>query len=243
MRKLVALLAVVMTVGAIAAAPSVAQVKPQTSVEANAQVSPNKAGTKSNPQGVKLSGTVKWTTEGGFEPPIITAATAYIGKGGTYNGGKYPKCSKATLQSKPSKCPKTSIMGQGSGVALADNVITRPKVVFYNGGAKFMYLYTTLFNPAFVQEPVPAKITKVSGKWRYKLRITVPENLQIVAGVPIALSSFKYTVGGKKYAKDYITTTSCPKGNKYDFQLETEYLYSDNTTSKSATQDTVPCRR
>jgi hypothetical protein len=242
MRKLVALLAVVMTVGAIAAAPSVAQ-QPQTQVEANAQISPNKAGTKKNPQGVKLSGTVKWTSEAGVEPPIITAATAYIGKGGSYNGGKYPKCSKATLQSKPSKCPKGSIMGAGSGSAFADTVITRPKVVFYNGGANWMYLYTTLFNPAFVQEPVPAKISKISGKWNYKVRITVPENLQIVAGVPIALRDFKYSVGGKKYAKDYITTTSCPSGNKYDFQLETEYLYSDGSTSKSATQDTVPCRK
>ena len=242
MRKLVALLAVVMTVGAIAVAPSVAQ-QPQTQVEANAQISPNKAGTKKNPQGVKLSGTVKWTSEAGVEPPIVTAATAYIGKGGTYNGGKYAKCSKATLQSNASKCPKKSIMGAGSGSAFADTVITRPKVVFYNGGAKWMYLYTTLFNPAFVQEPVPAKISKVSGKWNYKVRITVPENLQIVAGVPIALRDFKYSLGGKKYAKDYITTTSCPKGNKYDFQLETEYLYSDGSTSKSATADTVPCRR
>jgi hypothetical protein len=242
MRKLVALLAVVMTVGAIAAAPSVAQ-QTQTQVEANAQISPNKAGTKSNPQGVKLSGTVKWTSEAGIEPPIVTAATVYIGKGGTYNGGKYPKCSKATLQSNPSKCPAKSKMGTGTGEAYADNVITRPRVVFYNGGAKWMYHYTTLFNPAFVQEPVPARITKVSGKWNYKVRITVPENLQIVAGVPIALRNFKYAVGGKKYAKEYIATTSCPKGNKYDFQLETEYLYSDGSRSKSATQDTVPCRK
>jgi hypothetical protein len=242
MRKLVALLAVVMTVGAIAAVPSFAQ-NVKTIVEANAQISPNKAGTKKNPQGVKLSGTVRWTSEAGVEPPIITAATAYIGKGGSYNGGKYPKCSKRTLQTKPKSCPRKSIMGSGTGEALADRVITRPKVVFYNGGARWMYLYTTLFNPAFVQEPVPAKISKVGGKWNYKVRITVPENLQIVAGVPIALRNFKYSVGGKKYAKDYITTTSCPKGNKYDFQLETEYLYPDGSESKSATQDTVPCRR
>ena len=242
MRKLVALLAVVMTVGMIAAVPSFAQ-QPQTQVEANATVTPKNAGTKSNPQGVKLSGTVKWTSEAGVEPPIVTAATAYIGKGGTYNGGKYPKCSKKTLQTKPGNCPKKSIMGAGSGSAFADTVITRPKVVFYNGGAQWMYLYTTLFNPAFVQEPVPAKISKVGGKWNYKVRITVPENLQIVAGVPIALRDFKYSLGGKKYAKDYITTTSCPKGNKYDFQLETEYLYSDGSTSKSATADTVPCTK
>lgn len=242
MRKLVALLAVVVAVGAIAVAPSFAQ-QPQTKVEANAKISPNKAGTKKDPQGVKLSGTVKWTSEAGVEPPIITAATAYIGKGGTYNGGKYPKCSKKTLQTKPKNCPAKSIMGSGSGSAFADTVITRPKIVFYNGGANWMYLYTTLFNPAFVQEPVPAKISKVSGKWNYKVRIVVPENLQIVAGVPIALRDFKYTLGGKKYAKEYIATTSCPKGNKYDFQLETEYLYSDGSTSKSATADTVPCQK
>lgn len=241
MRKLVALLAVVMTVGAIAVAPAAAQTP--TQVEANAQVTPNKAGTKKNPQGVKLSGTVKWTSEAGVEPPIITAATVYLGKGGTYNGGRYAKCSKRELQKTDPNCPKKSVMGKGTGAAFADTVITRPKVVFYNGGSRWMYLYTTLFNPAFVQEPVPAKITKVSGKWSYKVRITVPENLQIVAGVPIALRDFSYSLGAKKYAKDYITTTSCPKGNKWSFQLETEYLYSTGATSKSQTQDSVPCRR
>jgi hypothetical protein len=242
MRKLVALLAVVMAVGAIAVAPSVAQ-QPKTEVDTNAVVTPNKAGTKKNPQGVKISGTVKWTSEAGVEPPVITAATVYIGKGGNYNGGKYPKCSKKTLQTKPGSCPAKSKMGTGTGEAFADTVITRPKVVFYNGGAQWMYLYTTLFNPAFVQEPVPAKITRVGGKWNYKVRITVPENLQVVAGVPIALRNFKYSVGGKKHAREYIATTSCPKGNKWGFQLETEYLYSDGSRSSSKTQDTIPCRR
>jgi hypothetical protein len=71
----------------------------------------------------------------------------------------------------------------------------------------------------------------------------VPEVLQVVAGVPIALRSIKWRAGGKSWAKDWIATTSCPKGNKWGFELETFYLYEDGSRSSSKFADTVPCRR
>jgi hypothetical protein len=246
MRKLGASLVAIVAVGAVAVAPSVAQDLPDTSIKVNAKVTPKNAGTKKNPQGVTLSGTVNWTTEAGFEPPVITGADVLIGKGGKYNGGKYPRCSAKTLKRDGGAglkyCPKKSIMGNGTGVALADTVETKPKVVFVNGGAKEMYFYTTLFHPAFVQEPVIAKISKPGGKYAYRVRLKVPENLQIVAGVPIALKQFKYKIGGKKYAKDYFVTTSCPKGG-YSFNVKTFYQYNDGSTSDSSFADKVPCTK
>jgi hypothetical protein len=242
MRKFLTLLTAALAVTAVAAMPAMAQ-NPDTSVTVDAKVTPKKAGTKKKPKGVKLSGTVRWKTETGFEPPVITRANVYIGKGGNYNGGKYTKCSLKTLRrSGPNACPKKSIMGTATGDAFADTVITHPKVVFVNGGQKALYFYTTLYFPALVQEPIIAKIQKVSGKWSYKTSLTVPQNLRVVAGVPIAVTKFKFNVGGKSYAKNYFETTSCPKGG-YKFQVETFYEYSDTSTSSSMYGDTVPCTK
>ena len=245
MRKLVALLAVAVVAVAIMATPAAAQ-QAQTQVEVTKTViTPKKTGTKRNPKGVKLSGSVRWTSEAGVEPPIITGATVFLPKQGAYNGGKYAKCSKATLESRKGLggCPKKSIMGTAKGVAFADTVPANPRVVFVNGGAKFLYFYTTLYNPAFVQAPVVAKITRIKNpQYGYKVRITVPEVLQVVAGVPVALRSFDYQIGGKPYAKDYIVTTGCPKSKKAPFQLETFYEYVDGTTSSSKTKTNIACR-
>jgi hypothetical protein len=113
-----------------------------------------------------------------------------------------------------------------------------------NGGARNICFYTVLTNPARVETCVPGKVTKLNGnpKWGYRLQIRVPEVLQVVAGVPIALRSIKFTAGGKRHAKDWIATTSCPRNRKWGFQVETSYLYNDGSTSSSQYADSVACK-
>ncbi len=211
----------ILAVGALAlvvVAVAVAQ-DPQTIVTSTTTVSPNKAGTKKKPQGVKLVYKATYTTPGDVEHPIITGGTVLVPKGGLYNGGKYPKCSAATLNhGGPAKCPPHSIMGTGSGVALADQVTTIPRITVINGGADKIFFWTVLQNPARVQAAVPATIKKTTGQWAYKVTFEVPKSLQIVAGIPITLNSLKVTLGGKSYAKDWLATTSCPASKKWPYQ-------------------------
>jgi hypothetical protein len=243
MRKLVAA-ATGVTLVAVLATASVAQA-PVTTVTVSPKVMPNKAGTKKNPQGVKLNGSIKWESEAGVEPPIVTAFDILLTKYGRFNGGKYPKCSQALLNRRgPSACPKKSIMGSATGEAFADDVITRPKVTFVNGGARDICFYTVLTNPARVQTCVPGKLTKINHpKWGYRLKITVPEVLQVVAGVPIALRSIRWESGGRPWAKDWIVTTGCPKDNKWPYEFTTSYLYEDGSRSASTYKGSVACRR
>jgi hypothetical protein len=244
MRKLVGPIVAVLVLGVALVSPTVAQT-PQTSVTVDSKVTPNRAGTPQKPQGVKLTGTIRWSSEEGIEPPIITAFDILIAKGGLYNGGKYAKCSAAVAnRNGPQACPKKSIMGSATGVALADTEITRPRVTMINGGARNICFYTVLTNPARVETCVPGKVTKLSGnpKWGHRVQIRVPEVLQVVAGVPIALRSIKFTAGGKSYAKDWIATTSCPKSRKWGFQVETSYLYNDGSTSSSQFADSIACK-
>jgi hypothetical protein len=109
-------------------------------------------------------------------------------------------------------------MGHGAGDALADTVITHPKITVVNGGASHVYCYTLLNNPARVQAPVPAVITTLpTGKWGYKVHATIPQSLQVVAGIPIKLTMLRITAG----RGDWVATTSCPRSRRWDYHLET----------------------
>jgi hypothetical protein len=246
MRTLVALTTGSLAVGAILVAPTVAQAPVETKVTVSAKVTPNKAGTKRKPRGVRLSGSVRWKTlTEGVEPPIITGAIALFPKGSLYNGRKYPKCSKRKLNRHgPSACPRKSIMGKAKVRALADDVVTRPKVTIVNGGARAVCLYTVLTNPARVRACVPGRITKLRHrKWKYRLNIRVPKVLQVVAGVPIAVTSFKWSAGRKPWARDWLATTGCPRSRRWAFEVETFYLYQDGSRSSSKYADSIRCRR
>ena len=258
MRKL-AVLPAALVVAAVVAAPAAAQV-PETSFTSTAKISPKKAGTKKNPRGVQLTGSLGFKTiTQGVEPPIITGGDVLIAKGGIWNGGKYAKCSKTTMNRNQSvdKCPKKSIVGAGSGVAFADTVNAAPDVVFVNGGARMLWAFTTLYNPALVREPVPIAIRKTSGKWAYRASFRVPKVLQVVAGVPVTLRSFNYKIGGKvrlpysvngtrtvnvnKSAPKLIATTSCPRNNKYPYEATAFYLYNTGAKGSDTYKGNVAC--
>jgi hypothetical protein len=231
----------VVVAGAVAApvlAQSSGENPSNTKLTVTTSVSPNKAGTKAKPQGVQLKFKVHWETTGDVDKPVTQTSDVYFPKGSLYNGSKYPKCAQATMErGSVAGCPKGSIMGTGTGVAYADTVLTNPKITVVNGGGNKVFLFTVLTNPARVAKPVPGTITKLSGKWAYKLHLVVPQALQVVAGVPIALRDLTVTAGGKKGAKDWLATTAC-SGGKWPFQVTTNF---DN--GGLATYDgTTPCK-
>ena len=242
----------------LAAAPAAAQI-PVTTFKSQARIAPAKAGTPKKPRGIQLAGklTFKTVTQG-VEPPIVTGGDILIAKGGQWNGGKYRRCSGATMRRAQGvqRCPRGSIVGSGSGVAYADQVDAAPDVVFVNGGKNMLWAFTTLYNPALVQEPLPIRIKKSRGKWAYKASFRVPKVLQIVAGIPITLRSFNYKIGGKfklpgarkttnasRYAPRLLATTNCPKSRKYPAQATAHYLYNTGQKGKSTFKSTIRCRR
>ena len=247
MRKLSALLAVGVVAVAVAVAPAAAQfVAPETTFTFKGKVTPKKAGTKKNPQGVKLSGDIAFKTiTQGVEPPIVVGSDILLPKTGQWNGGKYKTCSKATLNRKgPKGCDPKSIIGSAKGVAFADTVDAKPTVTMVNGGKSKIYAYTVLYHPTLVKEPVVLNIKKQprSSKWGYKVSFRVPETLQIVAGVPVTLRSLKFKVGGTKAAKEIITTTGCV-GGKHVSEVEAFYRYQDESRDSFKTTASVACTK
>jgi len=200
---------------ALSAAVALAQSSPPITVTVYPKVTPNVSGTPAHPQGVHLDVRIKIGIPENYNPPLVKEIDVWFPRGGLYNGDKYPTCSVRTMDlSGPSACPADSIMGHGSGVARADTTFTYPKITVVNGGQHEVYFYTVLNNPARVQEPVPGTVTKLSGRWSYKLHVVIPKNLQIVAGIPIVLQSLHISSG----RGDWIATTSCPASREWDWQ-------------------------
>ena len=211
------------------------------SVTVTPSITPNKAGTPAHPQGVKLKTVFHWQTLGASAQPIVTKFLLLFPKGSRYNGARYPTCSVGTLDtSGPSGCKSASIMGHGTGTAYADTTITNPQITVVNGGANTIYFYTVLNNPARVQEPVIGHVTKMSGKWAYSLSVTVPQNLQIVAGVPIELTSLSVNAGGHG---TWLSTVGC-SGGRWPFSVTTYYVNPNtNATGSASFNSSISCHR
>lgn len=230
-------LATVASIAVLGVAAAVAVADIPLAIHINAQVTPNKAGTPKNPQGVVIS--VKGTIDvpEAYDPPLVDTIDVWFPKAGIFNGGKFPKCSQATLaRSGPKACPKGSIMGSGGGKATADTVFTYPKVTIVNGGASKIFFYTVLNNPARVQTPVPVSIAKLprSSPWGYRAHAKIPRSLQIVAGVPIVLREFHGSAG----RGDWIATTSCPADRRWRYRVDVGFTTGE--TKQYA--GTVACR-
>ncbi len=227
-RKPHGVLGAVVAVGAIAVVPAMAQDQdlPDTRIVSTAKATPNKAGTPKHPQGMSVTASGRLIVEPGFDPPVVTGIEILVGKGLVWNGGKYVKCSKRALDRRgPKGCPRTSIMGSAVATGMADTVPARLKLVFVNGGTDRTFAYATLDNPARVKETLVVTSTKLSSStWGHREAVRVPETLQVVAGVPVRLTSIKFKIGGKPYAKEYIASTSCPRGG-WKYQVTAHYLY------------------
>jgi hypothetical protein len=233
MRRSVALAPVVL---APLGATALAQSSPPITVHVFPRVIPNVAGTPTAPQGVRLDVKIKIGIPEGYNPPLVKEIDVWYPKGGLYNGDLYPTCSRTLLASRgPSACPPDSIMGSGRGVARADTTFTYPKITLVNGGQRVVYFYTVLNNPARVQEPVPGIVTKLSGRWSYRLHVVIPKNLQIVAGIPIILQKLNITAG----RGNWLATTYCPPDHKWAWKADTIFTDGERLTPSG----TVACRR
>lgn len=233
MRKLAVVALASLILAGAAAAALASPTSPNVTVKAT--VTPNKAGTRNHPQGVNLAVNFNWQTLGAANQPVVTGFHILFPRGSLYNGARYTQCSLGKLNSLgPSACPKAALMGHGTGTAYADATLTHPKITVVNGGANTIYFYTVLNNPARVQQPVIGHLTRMGGKWAYALSVSVPQDLQNVAGVPIELTSLS-VVAGKG---SWLATTGCGPGGHWPFSVTTFY----DTGGQSSFTDSVPCR-
>jgi len=191
-------------------------------------VTPTRAGTPERPQGVTLDLRLALGSPDDVEPPLATRADVRLPDGTRYDGAGHPACSAARLaRAGPAGCPDGSIVGHGTAVADADTSRSEGTITVVNGGADALFLFTTLEHPVRVQAVVPGTIR------RGRLRLTFPEELQVVAGVPLALRELAVRAG----RDDWLATTACPASGAW----EVEAAVSFDDGSRATRAETVPC--
>jgi hypothetical protein len=244
LQRIFGTIAVAALVGSFGAAPAPGQDGiPDTQISTKATAIPSKAGTKRHPRGLAIRASAKIRSEPGYERPIVTGLDILVGKGLVWNADDYVRCSKPVLDRKgPRGCPRKSIAGHAKITGMADTVPARAEVTFFNGGWNRTFAYVTLYNPALVKETVVVRRTKMKGRWAHRESLRVPTSLQIVAGVPIQMTDATMRIGGQRYAREYITSTSCPKGG-WRYRVTAHYLHATGDRGPGVTNGRIRCRR
>jgi hypothetical protein len=100
-----------------------------------------------------------------------------------------------------------------SGNDFEDPIEATPKFQFFAAPGGRMLAYATLQRPARVRALLGTDVVAdTPGPWPYRDAWTFPATLQKVAGIPITLDDLRFSFGYTKAAKNYISSTSCPKG-------------------------------
>jgi hypothetical protein len=206
-KYLIVALAAVLSIAVAAVAVAQGQ-----DVESTTSVSPKKAGTKSKPKSVKITTFVKNnvanTTASKIE--IDFPKTVKIsGKGLTHCPlGEFAK------PGGQANCPAKSKAGSGVSHAVLGPQRTPLNfdVTAYVGGNNLIVFYIVQQGNPSNSKALQGKISKASGKFKQKLVITIPPELQQpVAGLYGALTDLRSTLSNKKGKHALISTVGCKK--------------------------------
>jgi len=179
-------------------------------VEATTTVSPTKSGTKKKPKNIKVTTFVKNNV------PNTTAAKIEIDFPSTVkiSGKGLTKCSLSAIQAQgPGACPAKSKAGTGISHAVVGpgRVPLNFDVTAYVGGNNLIIFYIKQQNGT-VTKALQGKISSASGKFKQKLVITIPGDLQQPApGLYAALTDLKSTIYNKKGKNSLVSSVGCKK--------------------------------
>jgi hypothetical protein len=191
------------------ASVAVAQTPPD--VESTTSVSPSKSGTKKKPKAVKVTTFVKNNV------PTTTASKIEIDFPATVklSGKGLVKCAISEFSKPGGKANCNPKSKAGSGVS---NAVVGPQraplkfnVSAYVGGNNLIIFYIEQQGGG-VTKALQGKISSASGKFKQKLVITIPPDLQQPApGLYAALTDLKSTIYNKKGKNSLVSSVGCKK--------------------------------
>lgn len=182
-----------------------------TDLAATVAVTPKNGGTPRHPQGHKITVKTHLTTPEGRPRPTVTGVEVWYGRGIEFRRDGVPTCSMKTLaMGGPGACPSASKVGMSGNTA--DPIEATPKFQFIAAPGGKMLAYATLQRPARVRAVLGTDVVAdAPGPWPYRDAWTFGRTLQVVAGIPISLDDLRFSFGYTKGARNYISSTSCPK--------------------------------
>ena len=185
-----------------------------------------------------------------LQPHTLTSATLLFPQGATLNSARFPSCSPAKLQAKgTTACPAGSKIGSGSANGSGGNPGQSPifsedlSIAAFNGPhGKSVLLWLTGTAPAAINNVLVAKLTRVGGRYSYRLNLAVPVGLQSIAGVQVAVRRFTTSVGATRTIKGrrypWLRAPVCPIGAT--LPLQGRFTFNDdNGAASDALSQTV----
>ena len=173
-------------------------------------------------------------------PATLDRTTILFPYGSQLNSRLFPSCSAAALNRRGLRaCPKGSRIGSGFAVGVGDTVRQRLTATLFNGPrGRSITFHLSGTNPLRVNTAFSAPLTTLrGGKYQYRLQVDVPQNLQVIAGVPISVTEFETTVratrrvGGRK--RSYVEAFSCPPGAQVPLRGTFTFLGAPTVTRDS----------
>lgn len=197
---------------------------------------------------VALSGRIGRGPSSLTEAAQITGGSLWLPRGIALNPRRVPICGLGAFRLYPGieGCPDGSIVGKAtSGTAFAEvDGFTDADYVFVNTGPERILAFTTVYNPAIVQEKVALEIHRLRGKkWSYRLDFRLSKFLMVIAGVPVSLRSFDIELDGIERAPGYLTLDRrCPKRGRFAYRASLTFLHNDGTASEVSRRSRLRCR-
>jgi hypothetical protein len=191
--------------------------------------------TGKKPANLAYTGTLHIDTDPrGQQPDTAPVTSIYFAKAIKNNAKYFPSCTRSQIDGKPafpSKCKK-AVVGTGTAAALAGlpgnpssqsvsedlnvRAVNGPK-----GKAIFLVLNSKPGAPvAITNRVVPGGVVKSSGQFGFRVRFTIPADLQSQLGLSISLTDFNVKISSKartvkvkrKRTKlAYLQLTSCKR--------------------------------
>jgi hypothetical protein len=164
----------------------------------------------------------------------------------TIHDDAFPSCdARALIERGAAACPRGARVGSGSAVADVRPLIATPidaSIVVYNGprragGRVLVFDVRTrdVVNQQFVMQGL---LKRASGRYGYRLTLTIPTINTIPGSPPAAISSFRVKVGARgTQRRSYLEAPrTCPRGG---LPFAGQYGYADG--SRSSAQAAIAC--
>lgn len=180
-------------------------------VRLGVKLTPEQAGTPDRPQAVRIAVDLRIepsadAAEGDVSP--VRAVDLAIPPGVLFRAEELSACAEDTLADEgPSGCPKASRIGSGTIDASAGDLEVEGQATAVYGGDDRVLLWVEIANPVSVAEAISGRLEE-QPDGGYRLALQVPEALQDVAGLPVALDRLRVSLG----RGGALATTACSDG-------------------------------
>ncbi len=215
-----------------ATAPAPTATPPE--VQLGVKLDPEQVGTADQPRPVKIAVDLRITpsadaVEGDVSP--VRAVDLAIPPGVLFRSEELSACADDTLADEgPTGCPQASRIGGGTIDATAGTLEVDGQATAVYGGDDRVLLWVEIANPVAVGEAIAGRLEE-QPDGGYRLALQVPEALQDVAGLPVALDRLRVSLG----RGGALATTGCPDGGlPFSARLD---LLGDLEAEAAATAD------